>query len=62
MIDLSDAYFQTRVEPEYEYLNCFKTTFRGFVSKVLLQCDMNAPRTFMQIMSHLMRDYHGEFV
>jgi len=61
-IDLSDAYFQTRVEPEYEYLNCFKTPFGGFVSKVMLQGDMNAPGTVMRIMSHLMRDYLGEFV
>jgi len=30
-IDLSDTYFQTKVEPEYEYLNCFKTFFGGFV-------------------------------
>ena len=50
------------MEPEYEYLNCFKTPFGGFVSKVMLQGDMNAPGTFMQIMSHLMRDYLGEFV
>jgi len=61
-IDLSDAYFQTRVELEYEYLNCFKTPFGGFISQVMLQGDMNEPGTFMQIMSHLMRDYLEEFV
>jgi len=63
-IDLRDAYFtvHTRVEAEYEYLNCFKTPFGGFVSKVMLPGDMNGPGTFMRIMSHLMRDYLGEFV
>jgi len=50
------------VEAEYEYLNCFKTTFGGFVSKVMLQGDMNAQGTLMRIMSHLMTDYLGEFV
>jgi len=60
--DLSDAYFQTRVESEYEYLNCFKTPCGGVVNKVMLQDDMNAPGTFMRIMSHLIRDYLGEFV
>ena len=61
-IDLIDAYFQTRVQPEYEYHNCSKTPFGGFVTKAMLQGDMNAPATFMRIMSHLMRDYLGEFV
>jgi len=50
------------VEPEYDYLNCFKTPFGGFVSNVILQGDMNAPGTLMQLMSHLMRDYLREFV
>ena len=59
---MSDTYFQTRVELEYEYLNCFKTPFGGFVSKVMLQGDMNAPETFMRIMWHIMRNYLREFV
>ena len=50
------------MEPEYVYLNCFKTLFGGFISKVMLQGDMNTPGTFMRIMSHLMRDYLGEVV
>jgi len=61
-IDFSDAYFQTRVQPEYEYLNCFKTPFGGFVNKVMLQGDMNAAGTFMLLMSHVMSDYLGDFV
>ena len=31
-IDLSDAYFQTRVEPEDVWKNSFKSPFGGFVS------------------------------
>jgi len=49
-IDLSDASFQTRVEPEDVWKNSFKLPFGGFVSEVMLQCDMNAPGTFMRIM------------
>jgi len=61
-IDLSDAYFQTRVEPEDVWNNSFKSPFGGFVSKVMLQGDMNAPGTFMRIMSDLMVDFLGMFV
>jgi len=61
-IDLSDAYFQTRVEPEDVWKNSFKSPFGGFVSEVMLQGDMNAPGTFMRIMSDLMADFLGKFV
>jgi len=61
-IDLSDAYLQTRVEPEDVWKNRFKSPFGGFVSKVMLQDDMNAPGTFMRIMSDLMADFLGKFV
>jgi len=50
-IDLSDAYFQTRVEPKDVDKNGFKSPFGCFISKVMLQGDMNAPGTFMRIMS-----------
>ena len=46
-IDLSDAYFQTRVDPDDVAKNSFKTPYGGFVSEVMLQGDMNAPGTFM---------------
>jgi hypothetical protein len=46
-IDLSDAYFQTRLDPESERYNSFKTPFGSFISRVMLQGDMNAPATFM---------------
>jgi len=46
-IDLSDAYFQTRVEPKDVDKNGFKSPFGCFVSKVMLQGDMNAPGSCM---------------
>jgi len=61
-IDLSDAYFPTRVEPKDVDKNGFKSGFASFVSKVMLQGDMNAPGTFMPIMSDLFADYLGQFM
>src|SRR6195952_3899516 len=61
-IDLSDAYFQTRVEPKDVDKKGFKSPFGCFISKVLLQGDMNAPGTFMRIMSDLFPDYLGRFL
>ena len=61
-IDLSNAYFQTRVEPKDVNKNGFKSPFGCFVSKVMLQGDMNAPGTFMRIMSDLFADYLGQFM
>src|ERR1700712_2614509 len=61
-IHLSDAYFQTRVEPKDVDKNGFKSPFAYFISKVMLQGDMNAPGTFMQIMSDLFAVYLGQFL
>jgi len=61
-IYLSDAYFQTRVEPKDVDKNGFKSPFGCFVSKVMLQGDMNAPATFTRIMSDLFADYQGQFI
>jgi len=61
-IDLSDVYFQTRVEPEDVWKNSFTSPFGGFVSKVMLQGDMKAPGTFMRIMSEMMADFVGKSV
>ena len=61
-IDLSDAYFQTRVEAKDIDKNGFKSPFGCFVRKVMLQGDMNAQGTFMQIISNLFADYVGQFM
>ena len=55
-IDLSNANVQTRVEPKDVNKNGFKSPFGCFVSKVMLQGDMNAPGTLMRIMSDLFTD------
>jgi len=61
-IDLSDAYFQTRVEANDVDKTGFKSPLGCLVSNVMLQGDMNAPGTFMQIMSNLFADYLGQFM
>ena len=60
--DLSDVYFQTRVEPKDVDKNGFKSVFGCFASKVILQGEMNTPETFMRIMSDLFADYLGQFM
>jgi len=55
-IELSDSYFQTRVEPKDVYKSGFKSSFGCFVINVMLQGDMNAPGTFMRIMSDTFAD------
>jgi len=61
-IDLSDAYFRTRVEPKDVDKNSFKSPFGSFVSKVIVQGDMNAPGTFMRILPDIFTDYLGQFM
>lgn len=56
-IALSDAYFQTRVDPKDINKNGLKSLFGCFISKVMLEEDMNAPGTFMRIMSDLFANY-----
>jgi len=58
-IDLSDAYFQTRVHPDVKY-NTIKTPFGGFTSQVMTQGDMNAPGTFVRTIEDLFHDELGK--
>ena len=60
--DLSDDYFQTRVHPDDEKYNTFKTPFGGFASRIMLQGDTNAPSTFMRVMETVLSEYLGKFV
>jgi hypothetical protein len=59
-IDLSDAYFQTRVHPDDVKYNTIKTPFGGFTSQVMMQGDMNAPATFVRAMADLFHDELGK--
>jgi len=61
-MDLSDAYFQTRVESKDVDKNSFKSLFGCFGTKVMLQGDMNGPGTFMPIMSDLFANDIGPFM
>ena len=61
-IDLSDAYFQTRVYPDDVKYNTIKTPFGGFTSQVMMQEDMNAPATFVRVMEDLFHDELGKFI
>jgi len=56
-IDLSDAYFQTRVHPDDVTYNTIKTPFGGFTIQVMMQEDMNAPGTFVRTIEDL---FHNE--
>jgi len=55
-IDLSDAYFQTRLHPDDVKYNIIKTPCGGFSSQVMMQGDMNAPGTFVRSMEDLFHD------
>jgi len=59
-IDLSDAYFQTRVHLDDVKYNTIKTPFGGFTSQVMMQGDMNAPGTFVGTMENLFHDELGK--
>jgi len=61
-IDLSDAYFHTRVHPDDVKYNTIKTPFGGFTSQVMMQADMNAPRTLVRTMEDLFHEELGKNV
>jgi len=56
-IDLSDAYFQTRVHPDDVKYNTIKTAFSGFTSQAMMQGDINALGTFVRTREDL---FHNE--
>src|SRR6266480_501852 len=62
-IDLMDAYFQIRVEPEDEKHTAFKTPDgRMYNSRVMQQGDCNSPSTFMRIINYILQSFLGIFV
>jgi len=61
-IDLSNAYEQVCVEPEDVRKTAFSTIFSTFLSQVMQQGDCNAPATFQQLMTVVLREYIGWFV
>jgi len=61
-IDLSNWYLQIRVAPDDETLNTIKTPFGIFACKVMLQGDINAPSTAMQVMEYVLDGLIGKTV
>src|SRR5256884_1469218 len=62
-IDLMDAYFQIRVEPEDEKHTAFKTPDgQMYNSRVMQQGDCNSPSTFMRIINYILQSFLGIFV
>ena len=61
-IDLSDACFQTRVDPNDVKYNTIKTLYGGFTSQVMMEGDMNAPATLVRVMEALYHDELGKFI
>ena len=62
-IDMSNAYYQIRVEPVDEIKNSITAgQFGAFQVKVMLQGDCNAPATMMRIMNTILSPYLGKFV
>ena len=61
-IDLSNEYYQVRVEPVDEIKNSITTgQFGAWQIKVMLQGDCNTPATMMRIMNTLLSPYLGKF-
>ena len=62
-IDMSNAYYQIRVESADEIKNSITVgQFGAFQIKVMLQGDCNAPTTMMRIMNTILSPYLGKFV
>ena len=61
-IDLLNAYEQVCMEPEDIKKTAFLTVFGTFLSQFMQQEDCNAPATFQQLMTVVLREYIGRFV
>ena len=62
-IDMSNAYYQIRVELADEIKNLITAgQFGAFQIKVILQGDCNAPATIMRIMNTILSPYLSKFV
>src|SRR6266550_3598368 len=62
-IDMSNAYYQVRIEPKDEEKNAITAGQHGaWQVKVMLQGDCNAPATMMRIMNTILSPHLGKFV
>ena len=62
-LDMSNSYYQIRVEPRDEDKNTITAGPLGaWLIKVMLQGDCNAPATMMRIMNSVLAEFLGKFV
>ena len=62
-IDMSNAYYQIRVELANEIKNSITAgQFGAFQVKVMLYGDCNAPTTMMRFMNTILSPYLGKFI
>jgi hypothetical protein len=60
--DLSNWYFQVKMQPEDEKYNNIKTFFGSFTCRLMLQGDTNAPTTAMWVIEYILEGFIGNFI
>ena len=60
--DMSESYFQIRVEEHLEDNNTINTPFGIFKVRVMLMGDKGSPATLTRAMMHIFCEYIGKFI
>jgi hypothetical protein len=62
VLDLADAYYQIRMDLEYEQYNAISELGTTYQIRVMLQGNANGPATTMRNMTTIFRDIIGEYI